>query len=1086
MKRFLFSVLYLSLIVLSAQSQLTTSGISGKITSEKEALIGAAIIATHESSGTQYTTVSNQDGRYNLQGMRTGGPYRIEFSYVGCRKAVYKDIILKLGETLILDVSLQPSTTLNEIIVSAKRSPLSGEQPAGSVHISNREIQTLPTIKRTFDDFIRLSPYAGGRSSGYAIGGRDGRMNNITIDGASFNNNMGLGQNGYMPGGGNPISIDAIEEMQVSIAPFDVRQSNFVGAGINAVTKSGSNEFKGTAYYYFRNEKTRGNWVDGIDLGEREPESTTTFGFTLGGPIIKNKLFFFVNFEHEKTDKPIHRWKVSNNGEANAENYISRVTAADMDAFASILKNKYNYDPGSYTNFDGGILNNRAMARIDWNINRHHTFTARYNYTKRETDYIVNPKSSPIGLSFDRVSQYAMAFSNSNYKMNNSTQSLAAEINSNFGNKVSNKLLFTFVKSDDMRDSKSDLFPHIDILKDMNPFMTAGYELFSYNNSVNNKMWTLTDNISYITGNHTITAGISYESQYVSNAFMRYGTGDYQYNSFDDFANGEAPSAYALTYAYGNEKEPKAELRFGQLSVYAQDEWVANRNFRLTYGLRIDLPFYLNDLIENPAVSEMTFSYGTKINTGLWPKSRPLFSPRVGFNWDLNQTKTITLRGGTGIFTGRIPLVFFTNMPTNGGMIQNTVSLSYKNNYDLEYLAKLKGGIRTGEEVRALLPEKFPSNATQAPNSIAGIDRNFKMPQVWKSTLAVDFKLPFWNSGLTLEGVYAKDINAIYHYNSNLVEFESLDRFTGPDNRYIFPGRSNSNIQKGVYETTVLRNTSKGYSYNISAIYNIQPIENLSGMIAYTFSKSKVISDNPGDQASSAWKNTPSINTANDLILQNSQYVTPHRVIASVAYTIPYAHNYATHLGLYYYGCTPGNYSYIYDNDMNQDGQANDLIYIPKDKNEILFVEKNGYTAEQQAEAFWDFIQQDPYLRKHKGRYAEAFSSQLPWVNRFDLKIAQDFYIKVKKQKNTLQLSVNILNFGNLLNNSWGQIKSTAASNQGKILHYEKNDTDSRPMFSMNTLTKYGKAVLPTESFSRQNIAENCWQIQLGIRYIFN
>lgn len=1085
MKHLSFTILCLLFFVFYSQAQITTSGISGKVTSDKEALIGATVSAIHESSGTKYVTSSNQDGQYSLKGMRTGGPYRIEYSYVGCNKLVYKDIYLKLGENLVLNVTLQPSAELNEVVVSAKKTRFSGEQPVATTQISNRELNTLPTINRTFDDFIRLSPYAGAQSNGYAIGGRDGRMNNITIDGANFNNNMGLAQNGFMPGGGNPISMDAIEEMQVSVAPFDVRQSNFVGAGINAITKSGSNQFRGSAYYYFRNEKTRGNKIEGIDLGDRIPESTTTYGFTLGGPIVKNKLFFFVNAEHEKTDSPVHLWRVSQNGESDPSNFISRVTSADMDAFSSLLRNTYGYNPGSYTNFDGGNLNNRIMARIDWNINRNHTFTTRYNYTKRETDFPVNSTSKPGSpLAFNRVSEYSMAFSNSNYIMGNTIQSLTAELNSNFGNRMSNKLIGTFIKSDDERSSDSNIFPHVDILKDGNPFMTAGYELFSYNNAVNNKAWTITDNFSYITGNHMITTGLSYESQYVSNAFMRYGTGYYLYDSFEQLVNKEAPSLYALTYAYNGVKNPRAELRFGQVSVYAQDEWNAAPNFRLTYGLRIDVPLYLNKLTENKLVSELTFAYGERINTGMWPKSRPLISPRIGFNWDLNESRTITLRGGTGIFTGRIPLVFFTNMPTNGGMIQNTVTINQPSD-----LAKLAGGIRNGEEVRQLIPEKFPNDPTTlASGAIAGVDRDFRLPQVWKSTLGIDFKLPFLNSELSVEGIYSKDINAVYHYNCNLIELEDsrMKRFEGPDNRYLFPGSRNSSVVNSVWETTLLKNTSKGYSYNMNITYRIRPIDNLSAMISYTWSGAKVISDNPGDQASSAWKNSPAVNTANYSGLQNSQYLTPHRVIASLAYSIPYARNYATHLGVYYYGCNPGNYSYMYDNDMNQDGNSNDLIYVPRTKDEIKFVDKNGYSKEQQEDAFWDFIEQDPYLRNRKGKYAEAYSARLPWVNRFDIRIAQDFHIYTKKQKNTLQLSVNVLNFGNLLNSSWGTIKSNAAGKNGRILHYEGLDENNIPTFSMNTLTKYGKQVLPTESFSRQNMTDNCWQIQLGIKYIFN
>ncbi|MCC8143892.1 MAG: TonB-dependent receptor [Tannerellaceae bacterium] len=607
------------------------------------------------------------------------------------------------------------------MIIVGSRSKFAGEKTGAATNINNTQLMLLPSINRSFEDFTRLSPYSGGRNG---FGGRDGRLNNVTIDGANFNNNFGL--NDGLSGGGNPISLDAIDELQVSIAPYDVRQANFVGAGINAITKSGTNTYKGSAYMYIRNEKLRGNSVDGTDLGTRAEEATRTYGFTLGGPIIKNKLFFFVNGEYEDSPSPIHKWKLSNNGIENGDLMISRVTANDMENFANVLRNKYDYDPGSYTNYSGGTENKKFLARVDWNINTNHKLTARYNFTKNVQDNPTNG-SSTVGTrsSYDRISRKSMAFRNACYTVDNLVNSLTVELNSRFSEKISNQVLGTFTKISDMRGSGSSPFPHIDIWEDGDPFMTAGYELFTWNNGVKNNIYTLVDNFTYYVEAHKLTAGISYEDQWVSNSYMRFGTGYYRYASFDDFANGGAPVAFGLTYGYGGELNPAAELRFGQLTFYLQDEWDITNRFKLTAGIRGDYTMYLNDLEENTAISAATFMDGQKINTGLWPKSRVLWSPRVGFNWDVYGDKSLKVRGGTGIFTGRIPLVFFTNMPTNSGMIQNTYTTT-----DAAVLEKFRNNMLTDvDQMKQLLGLPDQAEAT-LPSSIAAVDPDFKLPQV--------------------------------------------------------------------------------------------------------------------------------------------------------------------------------------------------------------------------------------------------------------------------------------------------------------------------------------------------------------------
>lgn len=416
-------------------------------------------------------------------------------------------------------------------------------------------------------------------------------------------------------------------------------------------------------------------------------------------------------------------------------------------------------------------------------------------------------------------------------------------------------------------------------------------------------------------------------------------------------------------------------------------------------------------------------------------------------------------------------------------MLQNTVTIS-----DPNLLSQLAGGVRQKEEVMQIFPNEFPQTAVQrAPGTVAGIDPDFKLPQVWKSTLAADIKLPLpFNANLTLEGLYAKNLNAVLQQNVNVISLDDpkMKRFSGPDNRYLYPGQRDSRIYPEMDGAYMLTNTNKGYSYNVNATLNLNPIENLNTMIAYTYTGSKEISGNPGAQPYELWQNTPTVNGGNHLVLRNSQYLTPHRVMAAVSYRIPYANHFATSISLFYTGYNPGNYSYMYNGDMNQDGINNDLIYIPKSKDELTFIDKNGFTATEQADAFWAYINQDSYLSKHKGEYAQAYSARYPWVNQVDLKIIQDFYIKTKKTTNTLQISLDIFNVGNLLKDTWGISKVPV--NSGRILKYEGITADNVPTYSMYYTTENGKNVLPTNTFSYLKDSSDCWQIQIGIPYLFN
>ncbi len=1094
-----FAALMLVFFSFSAIAQVTTASMAGLITENNaEPIIGASIVATHEPSGTRYTAVSNVDGRYSIQGMRVGGPYTVRVSYVGMQPVAFENIMLQLGEIEELNVYLTPgSTELGELVVRGRASKFSAEKTGATTNISQAQILSTPTVNRSISDLARMSPYANGMS----FAGGDGRSTNFTIDGANFNNNFGLSES--LPGGGNPISMDAIEEMQVVVAPFDVRQTNFIGGGVNAITKSGTNDFKGTAYVYYTNQDLRGNRINGEDLGGRADESKTIYGFTLGGPIVKNKLFFFANYEHETTPFQVIKYRAREDGEA-VDGMVSRTLASDMQRVGDHLRNKYGYDPGSYSNFPGDASNNKFLGRLDWNINDFHKLSLRFNHTKNSTWNAPNGNSSDTGYRLNgtsRVGPMSMAFANSMYSMDNKVTSWALDFNSRFTDNLSNQLLFTYTNIEDMRGSNSSPFPFIDIMAGfddagnpiLEPYMSAGYELFTWNNGVKNKIYNVTDNVTWNIGNHRLMGGISFEHQYANNAYMRNGTGYYRYYSVEDFLNGAAPESFALTYGFNGEKEPNAQVTFNQLGIYLQDEWNISKKFKLTYGVRLDeLMFDNSDLARNKAIYALNFG-GQHIDTGTWPANRMQVSPRVGFNWDVLGNKSLRVRGGTGIFTGRLPLVFFTNMPTNAGMVQNSVT--YKTTYENGVpvgadpnLAKLAGGMITNVDdmiQKFGMPTQLSDENHVAGSKISGVADDFKMPQVWKSSLALDWQVPVkFPFTLTGEFMYTKNINAVTINNINI---KPIDQWNGGKGAEYFAGADNRMIYAPDYtyvkgkNAVLLDNTSKGYGYTFNLTANMQPVDMLNLMLAYTHTESKEVSGMPGNDPVSTWQGLITVDGPNFGTVQRSRYVIPDRLIGSATWTIPFeykglARN--TNISLFYTGYSATGNSFCYTNDMNGDGIANDLIYIPTAD------ETPGYFKSQEdAVAFESFVNQDKYLNSHRGQYAEAYAARAPWIHQFDLRLMEEFEFKVGKTKHAIQLSFDIMNFGNLLNSSWGVQKiATQASNGCRVLKYEGRTADNKPQFSMQKNAN-GEYYSQTYDYSFNN--SQCWQMQVGVKYIF-
>jgi hypothetical protein len=1090
------------------EAQVTTSSIQGQVLDAMgEVLPGANIVATHNPSGTRYGAVSNLDGRFNIANMRIGGPYTIEISFIGYQPSNYSGIVLNLGTPYVLNAGLKDdSTELNEVLVSAtKSSEFDANRTGTSTSISTKQLMELPQINRSVTEFTRLTPQANGTS----FAGRDSRYNNFQVDGANFNNGFGLSGNPLPGGNAQPISLDAIEQISVNIAPFDVTQSGFTGAGINAVTRSGGNTLTGSAYYFTKNQDLQGR-----NIGDNKLESveaaTRNFGFRLGGPIIKNKLFFFINAERETETganaSGTNLWRPSENGVADAENNISRVRRSEMDAVGNHLRNVWGYEPGRYEGYanEASQNNTKFLARIDWNINDKNKLAVRYNQVVGISNQLTNGSSGPrprTPRDANRVSQNSMAFENAGYGFENSVRSLTAELNSSISSKFSNQFLFTYSQIQDKRTTPSDqLFPFVDIWDKgrgdgERNYISFGTELFSFNNDVINDNFSFINNLTYVEGKHTITAGAAFEIQKFGNSFTRSGTSYYRYASVEDFLttgtpNEVAPIMFGLTYPYEGQ-ETYSRVSFGIASLYAQDKFSVNNRLSLTFGVRFELPVYLNELTENPSINNLDLlnPEGGVVNydSGNWPKSRLMVSPRLGFNYDVKGDRSLILRGGTGIFTGRVPFVWLTNMPTGAGVLQNTVEPgSYTE------VAPWIGNV-TFQPERYYYVENPPAGAENvfisnpkagAPNSFALVDRDFRMPSVWRTTLGADYQLGNSPFVLTSDLIYTRDINAVYQFGANRAVSPNKMNYAGDTREVVLPGTSvAANPALGANNATILTNTNlKGYALSATVGLSVPNYEGFSGSVYYTYSEAKEISANAGSSANSAWGASPNINSPNDEVLNISNFALPHRVIANLSYRIEYAKNFATTIGVFYNGSHQGRFSYTYGNDFNGDGIAADLLYLPESSAELKFVNivQSGnvvFTADQQRAAFDKYVA-DNDLEEFRGEYVPRNEFLRPWLNRFDIRILQDIFTNIGTRRSTLQASLDIANFGNLLNKDWGIQENL---NGAESILSRSGAVSTAPNVNMNRVS----GELPTTPFQNANGFGTTWSMQFGVRYIF-
>ena len=1106
-KRLHLLVALLAFMVSTAMAQITTSGISGKVTANGEDIIGATIKAVHQPSGTVYRAVTNIDGRYSIQGMRPGGPYVLEVSYVGYKTKEVKNFNLSLGQNTILNESLSENAEmLQDVVVTADRNNNMRTDRAGATtSINADQIEAVPTVSRSMNDLLKLTPQGANVGSGFSVGGGNYRQSYVTVDGAAFNNAFGIG--GNLPGNGSPISLDALDQISVSSSPYDVRLSGFTGGAISAVTKSGTNQFKGTAYMYTTNSHLRGNKVSDYELNRLQSHSTT-WGASFGGPIIKDKLFFFANGEYQNNISagPSGTARVNASDEwSPSSGTVHRPLQSDMDNMLSFLSKNYGYNPGRYQGYSLDTPSYKFLARIDWNINENNKLNIRFSKSHDKDSSAPSSSTTPFKDSViypggedatggksqsGRTANAGLYFESARYYQEKNFTSFAAEWNSKWGG-VNNVLRATYSYQDEPRTYVGGMFPTVDILKNGSYYMGFGPDPFTEGNLRQVKTFVATDEATWSMGIQNFTAGLQFETNKATNGFGAASAGYYVFESMDDFMNGKAPRSYGVTFPMDGSGQFLATMKYNQFSAYVQDQVNFSDRFRLTAGLRFELPIYPElENNYNKAFAAMKWKNDAGVesqySTDQLPDAPLTVSPRVGFNWDILGNHKLVLRGGTGYFIGRLPFVWLVSAVGNAGCGQYTYYYNTPSDKGATY--KMDKFYQSREDQLKVLQQQglaVNREDAAAPSTPTIIDKDLKMNATWKTSLALDAKLPY-DIDFSLEGIYSREFNPATVIN--------LDRY--------WDGKSYTELAPGDKRKWYSRNSSinpymiknaghKAYYYSITASLAKKFAFGLNLSASYTYSKAKSYGDGVGDQVSSAYYNNRySVNGNNDMELGYGTYVAPNRLLISASYKKDYGKNFGSEVGLIYEGMNMGyadgysctRYTYQLTGNVVNDYGSNGLVYIPASREALdkwNFKDNGKYTAEQQKDDFWAYINQDDYLKNHKGEYAERGGAVMPWHHQLDFKFNQNFYLNVAGQKNTLQFGVDIKNLANLLNNSWGLYKTV---NNTKLLKYTAGKDGAAGSFQFQ---KNGKDVL-SKTYTNLTSFNSTYSIQFSIRYIFN
>jgi len=1052
---------------LYTSAQVTTATISGTITStDGKPLAGATVKISYTEAGINKSTTTQSNGSYVMPNLRVGGPYKVAVSFSGYQEKTEDKIFLELGQNTTIDIAIDTKTVgLEGVTISGRSKIFDNKRTGASTNITSRQLRSLPTISRSADDFTRLTPSASATYNGTSFAGRNGQYNNYSLDGAVFNNPFGL--DAPTPGGqtgSQPISLDAIDQIQVNIAPYDVTQAGFTGAGINTVTKSGTNTFAGTVYGFYRNQGMTGKKVDGSKIVVPDLKQLQA-GFSLGGAIKKSKLFYFVNFETEQRQDAASSYVARTTGNAGNTN-ASRVLESDLLDVSTILKNKFGYETGAYQGYNLEQKNYKWLAKIDWVINSNNSLSFTYNGLQSTKEKPAHPNA----IRRRGPDYTTMQFRNSGYEIENKLHSFGAELKSNFGNKFANKFRGVYTTFRDSRTPFSTPFPVLNITKYGTMYIVAGNEPFSINNRLNQDALQLTNNFNIILPRHTLTIGASYESFKFGNSFNLTGYGPTLFSDVDiQKFKDSVPVSNAIVFdfpqfgvwgypldvdvagaatAAANNKWTWYYLTVAQISAYLQDEWKVTDNFRLTYGLRMDIPKYSNSRFVQPDGTTnsptlpnntpltlydehgqpVTNGVGKQLDNTRLPSSKPLFSPRVGFNWDVKADKSFQLRGGSGLFTGRFPFVWL------GNHIGNPYSFFY-----------------------------------------CATASNFKWPQIWRTNVGADFKAGA-GTVFTVDVAYSKDVNAMMVRNYALgTPTGNLNSGTGDTRAVYLPA------DKGANNAYIFTNTNAGYQFNSSISVQQTFKNNLFLNASYNYLIATDASSISAEISSDAFDRNPILNNANEAINSRSLYGNTHRFVLAGIKKYEYGKGkYATTVSLFANWNSGNRFAYVYGGDINGDGTAtNDLMYVPKNSEiDVMsfrpLTDVNGVVQSEAAQrtAFKSFIGQDSYLKSRRGYYTEKYGAESPWFSQVDVRILQDFNFKVMDKINTIQLSIDFINIGNMISSKWGVRKYASASGYFQPISYlGGGDYQFDPSLK--------------ETFIASPDLPSRWQMQFGLRYIF-
>lgn len=1097
-----FVVVLISLLfATTAMAQSTTSSIAGHVSDANGPVQDAMVTAVYTPTGLVYHAFSNRDGAFRINGVVAGGPYTIKVEMMGHQTLVIKDIKAPLASTVVIDPVLKiVANTLEEVVVSAEgiNSNMNIENAGAGTNIGNQLIEKMPTIDRSMNDIMKLTPQAAVVGGGFAAGGGNYRGSSVTVDGAAFNNSFGIGSN--LPAGGSPISLDAIDQLTINLTPFDVRQSGFQGSSINVVTKQGGNDWHGSVYNYYTSNAVRGIMV-GKDSLTNSEVLNNVMGFTLSGPIVKDKLFFFLNGEYtiDNVEGSSRKARESADDEWGGSTAFNRPTVAQMDEMRQYLISEYGYDPGRYQGYSLSTPDYKLLARLDWLINPNNKFNLRFSHTHTHGSNQPSSSMSPIGgtntkfningveytvnrNSAGRQSDYALYYESARYYQEMNFTSLAAELNSRlFGGKAANTLRATWSYQNEPRSSSSDVFPTVDIMEPYTDaegnrqyaFLTTfGLDPFTYNNLRRVNTFNVTDEISYVTGRHNITAGAQFEFNRIVNGFMQGGAGWYIFDSWESFKNKQAPLSFMITHANLDDPTQNVYPTYDnmQASIYGQDEIEFSKYFKMTAGLRIEVPFVsfpnnnLNKDFEAVAAANPESSFGG-LSTADLPATTVNFSPRLGFNWDVTKNRKVVVRGGTGLFTGRIPNVWLVSAAGNSNVLQ------------YQYIANLTTGnpvVPFSSDRTDIINSIYNGNAfvqqdLSAPTSTTILAKDLRMPTSWKTSAAVDVKLPLGIKG-TLEGLYSYNYNEVVANTLGYKLADSVQLPGEPEKRASYTSENIKNSAGGTMGGYYLHNAKDlhGQYWSITAQLEKNFAFGLNLMAAYTHSFSISATDGAGDQVYNLAQ-ISNVNGDNSHELGYSYYVTPDRLIANASYTIYEGPRTATKLGLFYEGsniCYVGSFnqsrhSYLMTTDQSTGISTSQLIYIPTAEE----LANMPFSSAENRDAYEAFISNDPYLSAHRGEYSKRNGAVAPWLNRVNFNITQEFYFNVAGRQTTLEVGADVNNLLNLFNSSWGNYQQLKNES---ILNY-----------------KAGVYTFIEPTWNSYNSFYSTWSVLLHVRYRF-